>query len=91
MFASLTNTKVVSVTTISTNIETAMLSNLNCNDDFDGNDDYAGQVESEHLKLCEEEKGGGEGGSHDQGHQRKADRLERRELTTCLLSLLPCT
>ena len=52
-----------------------MLSNLNCNDDFDVNDDYAGHVESEHLKLCEEEKGGGEGGSHDQGHQRKDDRL----------------
>ena len=52
-----------------------MLSNLNCNDDFDGNDDYAGQVESEHLKLCEEEKGGGERGSHDQGDQRKDDRL----------------
>ena len=48
-----------------------MLSNLNCNDDFEGNDDHAG----EHLKLCEEEKGGGEGGSHDQGHQRKDDRL----------------
>ena len=89
MFALLTNTKVVNST--NTNIETTMLSSLNCNDDFDGNDDYGGQVESDHLKLCEEEKGGGEGGSHDQGHQRKADRLERRELTTCLLSLLPCT
>ena len=80
-----------------TNIETTMLSNLNCNDDFDVNDDYAGQVESEHLKLGEEEKWGGEGGRHDQGHQGKADRLERRELTTatdenhiavCYLNLL---
>ena len=74
MFASLTNTKVVNSTNISSNIETAMLPNLNCKDDFVSNDDYE-SVESEHLKLCEEEKRGGEGGSHDQGHQRKDDRL----------------
>ena len=51
-----------------------MLPNLNCKDDFVSNDDHE-SVESEHLKLCEEEKRGGEGGSHDQGHQRKDDRL----------------
>ena len=52
-----------------------MLSNLKCKDDFDSNDDHAGQIESEHLKLGEEEKRGGEGGGHDQGHQREDDRL----------------